>query len=329
MAPTSTLNEASLDPDSVTKAQFETIARKLLQDISYKPLTTPQDIDLESFVLEQLLKVARIQHLDLKKIPQIAKLSVQAVSLLYPWHEKTLQNLIAIFTGYFFIIDDCVQDLLPNLRAFRRNLLAGMSNGPVLDGWMKVLAQIVTYYGPLASDFMYSSTFEVITMVVFESEMEGNFHCGPHAPNFPGYLRSKIGILEPFAKFIFPEKVFPEATCLQYYLPATPDLLELNASMNDVLSFYKESIVSTERNNYVYNYSAARGLTVHKALEDIAASLVECIRRLRLLFSSNPEMLKVVNSYIDGYIAINWLPRYRLSECDLPQMLTQSQNSQG
>ncbi|TGO10639.1 hypothetical protein BTUL_0129g00210 [Botrytis tulipae] len=328
MAAISTLNEALLDRDSVSKAQFETIARKLLQDISYKPLIIHQDVDLESNVLEQLMEVARVQHLDLKKIPQIAKFSVQAVPLLYPWHEKTLQKLITMYIAYFYVIDDCIQNLLPNLRSFRQNLLAGTSNGPVLDGWMKVLAQIVAYYGPFASDFVYSGTFELITMAVFESEIGEEFHCSPHAPNFPGYLRSKIGLLEPFAKYLFPEKVFPEVTCLQHYLPATPDLLELNASLNDVLSFYKESVVSTERNNYVYNYSAARGVTVHKALEDTAASLVECIRRLRLLFSSEPEMLKVVNSYIEGYIAINWLPRYRLDECDLPRVLAHGQNSQ-
>ncbi|TGO25970.1 hypothetical protein BPAE_0068g00040 [Botrytis paeoniae] len=329
MAATSTFNEALLDQDSVTKAQFETIARKLLQDISYKPLTMSQDVALESFVLEQLLDVARDQHLDLQKIPQIAKLSVQTVHLIYPWHEKELQKLIAIYLAYFYIIDDYVENLLPSLRAFRQNLLAGTSNGPVLDSWMKISAQTVAYYGPFASDFIYSSTFELISMAVFESEMEGKFYCGPHAPNFPRYLRSKAGILEAFAKYLFPEKAFPEATCLQHYLPATPDLLELNASMNDVFSFYKESVVSTERNNYVYNYSAARGVTVHKALEDIAASLAECIRRLRLLFSSEPEMLKVVNSFIEGYIAMNWLPRYRLHECDLPKVLAQGQNSQG
>ncbi|KAF7899659.1 hypothetical protein EAF00_003995 [Botryotinia globosa] len=329
MTATFSLDEASLDRDTVTKDQFEIIVRKLLQKISYKPLVMLQDVELESFILEHLLVLSRDQHLDLQKMPQIAKVAVETVHLLYPWHEKALQKLITIYTGYFYVIDDCVQDLLPNLRAFRRNLLAGISSGPFLDGLTKVLAQIVAYYGPFASDFIYSSTFELIAMVVFEWEIGEKLHCNPYAPNFPAYLRSKAGIGEAYAKFLFPEKYFPEATFLQRYIQATPDLLEINVFLNDVFSFYKESVVSTDRNNYVHNYAVVHGITAHEALEAIAANLAECVVRLRLLLSSEPEIMKVINAFIEGYIATNWLPRYRLHECDLPKVLTQGQNGQG
>ncbi|KAF7909766.1 uncharacterized protein EAF01_003484 [Botrytis porri] len=118
MAAAFTLNEASLDRDSVTKAQFETIVRKLLQEISYKPLVMHQDVDMESFVLEQLLDVARDQHLDLQKLPQIAKLSVQTVHLIYPWHKKELLKLIAIYTGYFYVIEITSRSSCPNCEHF-------------------------------------------------------------------------------------------------------------------------------------------------------------------------------------------------------------------
>ncbi|TGO49986.1 hypothetical protein BOTNAR_0410g00120 [Botryotinia narcissicola] len=324
MTATFSLNEASLDRGTVTKAQFEIIVRKLLQKISYKPLVMLQDVELESFILEHLLVLARDQHLDLQKNSQIAKVTVKTVHLIYPWHEKALQKLITIYT----VIDDCIQDLLPNLRAFRRNLLAGVSSGHFLNGLTKVLAQIVAYYGPFASDFIYVSTFELIAMVVFEWEIGEKLHCNPHAPNFPAYLRSKAGIGEAYAKFLFPEKYFPEATFLQRYIQATPDLLEINGFLNDVFSFYKESVVSTDRNKYVHNYAAVHSITAHEALEAIAANLAECVGRLRLLLSSELEIMKVINAFIEGYIAMNWLPRYRLHECDLPKVLAQDQNSQ-
>ncbi|KAF7932969.1 uncharacterized protein EAE97_008736 [Botrytis byssoidea] len=144
-------------------------------------------------------------------------------------------------------------------------------------------------------------------MIVFECEVGEKLQCSPHAPNFPSYLRSRAGFGGPYAMYLFPEKLFPEATFLQCYIQAIPDLLEVIAFMNDVFSFYKESVVSTDRNNYVHNYAAIHGVTVCKALEDTAASLAECIRRLRLLFSSEPEMLKVLNSFIEGYTATNWV----------------------
>lgn len=52
-------------------------------------------------------------------------------------------------------------------------------------------------------------------------------------------------------KMILPEALFPEKLYLDYYLQIAPDLLEFTVIVNDLLSFYKESIVSTERNNYV------------------------------------------------------------------------------
>ncbi|KAI9649344.1 hypothetical protein NHQ30_001916 [Ciborinia camelliae] len=324
MAATSTLNESSLDRDSVTKTQFETVIRKLLQDISYKPRLLSRDLILEKFVLEYFLELGRLQHLDLQKITQISKLTVDATLLLYMWHDKEPQKIIALYLGYFYIIDDYAHDLLPNLRAFRRNLLAGKSNGPLLDELVRFLVQFDDCYGSFTADFIFSGTLEFITVAVFECEMEGKLQCHPDAPDFPRYFRSKTAIAEAFIKFLWPEKSFPEATCLQHCLQATPDLTEITGMINDTLSFYKESIVSTERNNYVYNYAAAHGITAHKALEIVAGSLMECVRRLRSLFCSEPEMLKVMNGYVGGIFAMHALPRYRLSECDLPELLRQS-----
>ncbi|EAU31036.1 predicted protein [Aspergillus terreus NIH2624] len=100
-----------------------------------------------------------------------------------------------------------------------------------------------------------------------------------------------------------------------------PFAIRISVVVNDLLSFYKESIVSTERNNSVYNSAVARGVVIARALDEIAKRAVECIGNVRSVLSSEPKILRYVDSFIRGCVAIHGLPRYKLSECNIPELL--------
>lgn len=309
-------------PRSSMKACFERSMQRFLQKIAFEPPTLPHDAALEQFVLESLKDVAELQGLDIQyQIPTMAKVAVDMTHLVYPFHDKELQSLLALYTAFFFVCDDHAPPLIPELRKLRKNILSGEPNGPFLTAWVGLLDQISAYYGTFSADMITYSTLEFMTAAVFEHETDGNLKCHPSAPNFPLYLRLKTGLAEPYVKMVLPEALFPENQYLELYFQVAPDLLEISVLINDLLSFYKESIVSNERNNYVYNYAAAHEISVARAFDVIADRMVECIRNVRSVLGSQPEMLRYVEGFIQGIVAVHGLSRFRLSECNILEFL--------
>jgi hypothetical protein len=59
-------------------------------------------------------------------------------------------------------------------------------------------------------------------------------------------------MLETYTNFILVQSIFPENVHLGQFIQAVPDLMDYCGYANDSLSFYIESMIQTERNNYVY-----------------------------------------------------------------------------
>ncbi|RDW84225.1 uncharacterized protein DSM5745_04551 [Aspergillus mulundensis] len=302
-----------------TKAHFECMARRFIKDVGGCLPTLSTNVQLKESVVQKAQEIAYAQELDLEKVSKIAKQSVDVALSVFSHHDPELQQLIALYTTYFYIADDFGESFLDGLREFGRNLLLAQPQKPlVLNEWIKLLTRLNEFYGRHSADTILSGTLDFITESVFEVESAGQLHIHQSAKKFPNHLRIKTGVAAPYTSFLFPEAIFPESRYLGQYVQAVPDLLEFTSFVNDILSFYKESIASDERDNYVYIYAAAHGLSVEEALEQLVDKTVECVRNVRSILSSEPELLEYAESYIQGCIALHfYLPRYKLSELGL------------
>lgn len=161
------------------------------------------------------------------------------------------------------------------------------------------------------------STIEYVESTNLENEF--NDFVPMDALLFPRYLRLKTGIPESYAHCIFPNDIFPESQFRKFYLPALPALCDIICFVNDLLSFYKETIRGTERINYISNVAKSTGKTALQSLYDTSDVIENCVAEMRRILQPNPALLAHANDFIAAYI--DWhlctTSRYHLNEVNL------------
>lgn len=164
------------------------------------------------------------------------------------------------------------------------------------------------------------STIEFIRGCIVEREYDGKMNVPFGAVNFPNYLRLKTGIAEPFAHFCFPEELYPEQQYFHIYLPVLQDLCDYINHTNDILSFYKESMLGTEGLTYIPNYATTHGCTLTTSLLEVCESVARNVSNIRTVLANHPQLLETTEEFFHGYITwhINQA-RYQLE--DIPVVL--------
>ncbi|KAF8534190.1 hypothetical protein BDD12DRAFT_896819 [Trichophaea hybrida] len=74
--------------------------------------------------------------------------------------------------------------------------------------------------------------------------------------------------------------LFPEELYLETYLPAIPSIIELVNGINDIMSFYKESVVGTEENTFMMNTARLHKRDPVVVLEDFCHEQVKLIKEV-------------------------------------------------
>ena len=170
------------------------------------------------------------------------------------------------------------------------------------------------FYGPYACSIFHKSIIDFVLGCLLEEKY-------PKVPlsasSYPQFLRTKSGIAELFVHFSFPQSLFPEEPSLQKYIFAISDVAYCAEGINDVLSFYKESVIGTERNNYVFTYARTHNITACAALEHRAQTTYEHLERIGKIFAEQDieekdslEVLtvpQVVKYFIQGTYALKTL----------------------
>jgi hypothetical protein len=105
---------------------------------------------------------------------------------------------------------------------------------------------------------------------------------------------------------------------LHEYLPLIPDLGLYTNQLNDLFSFYKESIVGDERNNAPHLRARMAQMSVATVLQQLQKEILDSLGRMNRVLQQRPALEKYVTAYIDGYVAYHLDdPRYRLSELSI------------
>lgn len=309
----------------VTLSAYKEIITEFLHQADFKLPTFVQDDAFEQEVIDLCLA----QELPAKQMEVIAKLGAATAKFFYPKHPRELQLELGKFTALAFTIDDLGYMFPEALRTYRTRLVTGQP----MDA--KIMRSLLTqahelsqqYYDTFDGDMIVKAVLEFFSSNLVEIERGHKLCPNENSPNFTNYFRLKSGVAEPFSYFIFPSvRSRHLGDCA--HLPIIPDLMAFMDDVNDLMSFYKESMVGDERDNAIYMHAKARGQGLTQALLDYRDTSLKLIGRIRAFAAGTNEesgLQDQVDEFLNGYMAFHLTyPRYRLSELSLSHAGTAS-----
>ncbi|KAL4747979.1 isoprenoid synthase domain-containing protein [Aspergillus terricola var. indicus] len=256
---------------------------------------------------------------------QAIKASCAIAATTYAFIPAEVQEVIATYTAFAILIDDATNVSTDDLRTFLARLCGGQTQSNLLlRDMLRFIGDVIPrFYGPFASDMIRKAIVEFISACALETEYAGRIILAPTAPDFPYYLRQKTGMAEAYAFSAFPEALFPESVFMPVYLPVIPDLVRYINLANDLLSYYKESIVGRERFNYTVNHARTNNLTPVESLRETVSSLNACVANIRAALASPDAkgLQDAATKLFSGYAVYHYSSaRYRLSELGIPEL---------
>ncbi|KAL4794818.1 terpenoid synthase [Aspergillus venezuelensis] len=308
------------------RGEYQGLLTQFMRDISFSKHECGPFASVQKAVLEHF----RAQNFSPEFIrggyPAI-KASCAIATTTYPFVSVKTQEVIAIYTSFAILIDDTTNVSTDDLKTFLARLCGGQSQpNPLLRDMLRFIADdIPQHYGPFASDMIRKSIIEFISACVIENNYTGKIKMAKTAPDFPYFLRHKTGMAEAYAFFAFPETLFPEGALLPVYFPVIPDLVKYFNLANDLLSFYKESVVGRETFNYISNHASTNKLRPADSLRETVSSLTRCVSNTKETLASpeNGKLRDAVTKVFNGYVIYHSSSaRYRLAELGIPDFDT-------
>jgi hypothetical protein len=303
------INDGRFD---VSVTEFGAIISNLLQKIDFhlpEPFYDPEiEPALTKYIADQPWS-ADLKHRAVK----YAKQSI-GIASWYPQASFVTRFNCVIITLLVIIYDEDYLTFGDAGADFSARLIRGQpQKAPFMDSLAQFLQNLDQYLGPYAASMTIKTTLEFVEA----TDMENDFTELPlQATRFPRYLRTKTGFAETYAHAIFPNDIFPERQFRKIYLPALSPLLDIIDFVNDILSFYKETVRGTEQINYICNVANATGTTARQSLQDTVDIVEERVHEVRRILEPHPQLLAHANDYISAYIGwhIRTSDRYFLNE---------------
>lgn len=314
MTPNNNNTKASTFDISISKDEYIQIIDRLLRHVSFQ-IFPGEDGTVEEFIFTEFLE----QEMNEKKAAILAKQGSLVARQFYPFQSQELRRVTGVYAGYFFSIDDvCLGE--GDFQKFRRSLIEGLPQSKFFAGCAKLLRGLDTHYLEFCLDKVTTGLINHMNSTALEYETTGKFLHLLTSPKFAQYFRSMTGNAEAFVYFIVPREIWSGYNeTMTQFVQAVPELIDFTNKVNDILSFYKESIVSSERNGYVYHRAQASQSTISECLSSLVDGIFESIHNIEATLISQPDLFKVVNGFIRGYIAFHVIePRYRIGELAVP-----------
>jgi hypothetical protein len=304
-----------------SRREYEALISGFLKDIEFSIPETTLDYSLEEPVIFHFLSQpwdSLVQQEAIKR----AKYTSVALGVVYSYVPRDHKIAYGILSTYMFLIDDCGIELIPGLDEFETRLIQGKpQESPVLNSMLKFLGTMDLYFGPYARAMISKSMVEFVSSRLIENRYNKlvKIPC-TGAISFPQYFRQRAGIPEPYAQFAFPQQLYPEEVFLETYLPILADIADFVSYANDILSFYKETMVEDEDMNYICNLARARQITVLDALRVASDKALQCVRTIRAFLgqANGQGILDTTEQFIQAYVGRHVVEaRYKLSDLDI------------
>ncbi|OJZ82632.1 hypothetical protein ASPFODRAFT_36183 [Aspergillus luchuensis CBS 106.47] len=124
------------------------------------------------------------------------------------------------------------------------------------------------------------------------------------SPTFPKDFRNMNGSSEAYVYFLLPHEV------------STPELLDNTDEINDLFSFYKESVVGLERETFVYPKARVDGSSAYQTLQMLSGEILRRERLIQSILQSDPVLAHLASMYIRRQITF-YLSSERLRPSEL------------
>ncbi|KAE8371807.1 isoprenoid synthase domain-containing protein [Aspergillus bertholletiae] len=312
-----------------THEQTESILRTWLHNVGFdlqqavRPFHTTLYAELEEWIMSQ-----NLQEHQLSLIWKLLPACTSAADKWYPHASHQLKRYIALYTTFLLYVDDKAEQDLEQILSDLQRVSSGAHHGlhtlkcddTVVNLWLELVAtETGMFYGPYSTgvitkglvDFMLGNTVEASVAAVLQ--LPAKF--GHRVSKF---VRDKTGAGEVYAHFIFPEHLAEESGHLPTYMPLIACMLDIIDDVNDILSFFKESVVGTEMNTNIMNRARTSCCSPHDVLKQLCRETTETIDVVSNVVEDNGVVGELWKDFINGYIMWHICEdRYRLKEIGL------------
>ncbi|KAJ5935473.1 terpenoid synthase [Penicillium verhagenii] len=301
----------------VSKDEYTQLVERFLQGASFQIFPAKDTTALEEYLFNQMLG----GEIDAKKASKLSKQGASIAHQFYPLQSSSpeLHRLTGLYGAYFVALDDiCAAEA--DMRGFRRSFIRNLPQAKLFEGCANMLRELDDHYLEFCSDKAITGLISHMSSAVLESETEGKFSQLRLSPGFPQYFRYLTGNAEAFVWLMVPRDVCPGyGETFKLFIQAVPELIDFTNKVNDILSFYKESIVSSESDGYVYHRAEVNQVTPLQCLNEMVDEVHDNIDRIEAMVVGDADLFEVAKAYIRGYIGYHIIePRYKIGELGVP-----------
>ncbi|KAK7689817.1 hypothetical protein QCA50_006456 [Cerrena zonata] len=242
------------------------------------------------------------------------KYIVAGLDIGYAAYQHTsydLQIAISLFTFCATVVDDATLVDPQALREFIPRFCTGQPQlQPVLTHFVETTTAMRTFFPSYAANTFYSALVSYVNEEIYCRNEATELVIGPDGGQYVEYSRFKGGIPEPYALSIWPQDICPN---VKEYIQAVPDAIVFINGLNDLFSFYKETL-EDDQHNYIHQYARVYGKTLEESVDDLAHKLVSSIERVRNILGEG-KALEAWENFVSGYTHFHlYCPRYKLSK---------------
>ncbi|KAJ8473620.1 hypothetical protein ONZ51_g7760 [Trametes cubensis] len=225
------------------------------------------------------------------------------------------QFLIATYTTFLAYIEDLGEHNVEALgKVVRWCVTREDLQDPILEGMLLQFRDMYNYYPRFGAEAINTSTLGAMLGMHIEC-VSKDMVIAPRAIMYPGFLRLRTGAGIGFALFNFVKDWRDPAD--SYYLQLIPAMEQYINAVNDILSFYKETLQG-DTNTYIHFRAAAEQNEVLAVLRDLVEETLENIRNIEALTAEDPQLAHICRSHLMGYVEFHLrAKRYRLHELQL------------
>ncbi|KAI8986210.1 terpenoid synthase [Trametes punicea] len=297
------------DPIEETKH----ILRDFLSRLRYRAPHTPLDYRMRKEVEDEI--VSWDADLSPAYIAALTDTSCSIAECAYAHTSYQHQLLVAIYTAYAVYVDDLGSRDLEALGEFVKRFVAHQDlQDPVLARFVRQFQDMYVYYPRLSADNINAKSIEALIGMYIEFTAK-DMVVAPGATMYPAFLRLKTGIGAAYALFNFVKGWRDPSD--NFYLQLIPEIERYTDAINDILSFYKETLEG-ETDNYIHLRAAAEKKDPVVVLRELANETLESIRKVQSLTSSDKQITDILRRYIMGYVEFHFRARrYRLEDLQM------------
>ncbi|CCX32288.1 isoprenoid synthase domain-containing protein [Pyronema domesticum] len=265
--------------------------------------------------------------LDEKTKRGLLKAVVPAICVIHmPFRRYSieLKVFLTLYTALAIYIDNVIavhpEIMVPELRKLPARWGLGLAENNYKDPIIGIFMRHVTletpkHYGPYATGVIVKGSIDYLIGCLLEAELPKKMQVPKAAGRWTTFFRGKTGMGELYSHFLFPLEQFSEPEDVRYYIASIPDIAEIINKINDILSFYKESVVGDEDYNYVCLEARRTGQTPVEILRESCDEQVRLVKEIKEALSAHDLCHEAFSEFVVGYIMYHCTnSRYRLSE---------------